>query len=80
MNMLVANPHDPYDSDVYFHTVKTMAAATVISRVIVLIVVLRRVSKCKNRKDSGNKHENEQPGNSSKSVGSSLIWGRKHTF
>jgi len=43
VNMLVANLHVAYDGDVYFHTVKTMAAATVISRRVVFIVVLRRV-------------------------------------
>ena len=43
VNMLVANLHVAYDGDVYFHTIKTMAAATVISRIVVFIVVLRRV-------------------------------------
>ena len=31
------------DSDVHFHTMKTIAAATVISRIVVFIVILRRV-------------------------------------
>ena len=43
VNMLVANQHVAYDSDVYFHTVKTIAAVTVISRIVVFIVVLGRV-------------------------------------
>ena len=46
VNMLVANLHVAYDGDVYFHTVKTMAAATVISRIVVFIVVLKR--ECEN--------------------------------